>query len=70
MLPDGRYDVFVVDVSRDEDVIVVELTLLDGQHKGDVVAVRVRGLRVDPLELLGVPATLVVADQQPRVEFN
>src|SRR3954465_13557103 len=67
-LDDGSYDVLVVDASVDGDAIAIaiELTIVAGAHKGDVVAVRATGLGVDELELLGLPGTLHVENGVPR----
>ena len=65
-LGDGVYDVLVVDASADGDAFVIELTIISGAHKGDVVGVRASGLDVDELDLLGLPGTLHVDDGVPR----
>ena len=66
MLPDGRYDVFVVDAVADGPHIVrLDVTVLAGEHKGEVVAVRAEGLGVAELDALGMPGTLTVADGEP-----
>jgi len=66
-LPDGRYDVLVVDATADAHEFVIELTILSGDHKGAVVGVRAAGLDTDELELLGLPGTLDVENGVPRV---
>lgn len=71
MLPDGTYDVIVVDATADEGgKLHLEVALLDGAHKGDVVAVVASGLAVDELDALGTPGTLVVRDGGPRVTLE
>ena len=65
-LEDGGYDVLVVDATASEDGIVIELTILSGAHKGDVVAVRATGFGVNDVELLGLPGTLHVEKGVPR----
>jgi hypothetical protein len=71
VLPDGRYDALVVDAdTREGAVVLLELTILSGDHKGDVVAVHATGIEGDPLDLLGLPATLVVAGGEPAVTFD
>lgn len=71
VLSDGTYDALVVDASVHEDGgAVVELTILAGDHKGGVVAVRAAGVDGDPLDLLGLPATLTVTDGRPAVTFD
>ena len=65
-LPDGHYDVLVVDATNDGGEFVIELTILAGEHKGDVVGVRATDLDLDELELLGLPGTLDVENGVPR----
>jgi hypothetical protein len=69
-LEDGRYDVLVVDATRDGDEFVIELTILSGDHKGAVVGVRAAGLDTDELELLGLPGTLDVENGVPRFRIE
>ena len=64
-LPDGTYDVLVVDATADSDALAIEITILSGAHKGDVVGIRATGLAVDELDLLGMPGTLTVEDGVP-----
>ena len=65
-LGDGAYDVLVVDASADGNAFVIELTIVSGAHKGDVVGVRATGLDTDELDLLGLPGTLHVEGGVPR----
>ncbi|MET0903777.1 MAG: hypothetical protein ABWZ52_11100 [Acidimicrobiales bacterium] len=65
MLPDGTYDVFVVDATADPPALHLEVTIVAGDHKGEVVAVRAEGLGVDELEALGTPGTLTVTAGEP-----
>lgn len=73
-LPDGTYDAFVVDVSPpdpgDDAVRTVEVVVLAGAHKGEVVAVRARGLAGSDLDLMGMPATLTVVGGNPTVAID
>lgn len=72
-LPDGAYDVIVVDVeATDEGDVRVELTITLGPHVGRVVALRQRHVEhrgdpasSDPLALLGIPGTLRVRGGEP-----
>jgi hypothetical protein len=72
MLPDGAYDVIVVDAeSTDDGDVRIELTITLGPHVGRVVALRsahvdTRRGDMEPLALLGLPGTLVVREGQPR----
>ncbi len=72
MLPDGTYDVFVVDADTDgePDKLRVELTILAGQHKGEIVSMRTQGLGVDEIGALGLPGTLTVRAGQPYVTLD
>lgn len=71
VLADGTYDALVVDAEAGEDGSVgVELTIVAGDAKGEVVALRAAGLAGDPLDLLGVPATITVRDGTPSVRFE
>jgi hypothetical protein len=65
-LPDGAYDVLVVDATADGDALALEITIISGEHKGDVVALRAQGMDVDELDLLGMPGTLHVDRGVPR----
>ncbi len=74
MLPDGTYDVIVVDAETgDDDDLHIEVTISIGPRVGDVI--RLRGRHVergrgglesgDPYALLGVPGTLRVNAGEP-----
>jgi hypothetical protein len=71
-LPDGTYDVLVVDATaHDDGFLAVELTIVAGPAKGEVVGLRTRDLPVDdPLDLLAVPATLTVAGGVPALRLE
>lgn len=71
MLADGTYDALVVDVAtRDDGGVGIDLTIVAGPAKGEVVTVVARGLTGDPLDLLGVPATITVADGAPSLQLE
>ena len=69
VLEDGRYDALVVDATVDPtapgDVLALDLTILSGAHKGEVVSLRATGLQRDELDLLGLPGTIVVENGVP-----
>ncbi len=70
-LPDGTYDAVVVDATeRGDGSVAVDLTIVAGPAKGEVVTLRARDLAGDPIELLGLPATLTVAGGVPSVRFE
>jgi hypothetical protein len=71
VLDDGTYDALVVDATpREGGGVSIELTVVAGPAKGEVVAVLARGLAGDPLDLLGVPATLTVAGGVPSLRLE
>ena len=77
-LPDGSYDVFVIDADqdpKDERTVVIEVTLLDGEHKGEVLALGCPASELvpggaDPIELLGETGVLAVVDGAPRFQLD
>jgi hypothetical protein len=70
VLPDGTYDVFVVDAVDDDGVIRLELTVLSGEHKGEVVDLASPDLSGEPALLLGTPGTLIVTDGRPSLRLE
>ncbi len=72
MLADGTYDVFVVDAAADGEpgTLRLELTILGGEHKGELVPMRAAGLGVDELDALGRPGTLTVAGGDPSLALE
>ena len=71
MLEDGRYDAIVFDADETADgPVTVELTILTGAHKGEVVSLRADSWTGDALDLLGIPATITVRDGAPTVVFE
>lgn len=71
MLADGSYDTIVVDANETDDgSITVELTVLAGAHKGEMVSVTADGMQCEPLELLATPATLTVVNGEPTLRLE
>jgi hypothetical protein len=70
VLPDGRYDAFVIDATAEGAAMHLELTVVAGDHKGEVVTVAAAGLGRDEIDLVGLPATLVVAGGIPAVTIE
>lgn len=70
-LDDGTYDAFVVEaIETDDGGTHLELTITVGEHKGRVVAMASSTSLGDPIELLGMPATVVVAFGAPSVTID
>ena len=67
---DGTYDAFVVWAeTRDDGTIALDLTITTGTRKGDVLSVRAAKVSRDPVDLVGLPCTLLVENARPRVEW-
>jgi hypothetical protein len=71
-LDDGTYEVFVLEVfpAPPRAGLQIELALVSGSRKGEVVRVRAEGLRRDPVDLLGLPGTLTVTNGEPDLRFD
>jgi hypothetical protein len=66
VLDDGTYDALVVDAeATDDGGVRIEMTIVAGPAKGEVVALTAHGMPGDPLDLLGIPGTLTVTDGAP-----
>lgn len=72
MLEDGTYEAVVVDADEGPQTgtVRLELAVLVGPHKGELVTVIAADLGRDPLDTLAVPATLVVSNGQPHVHLE
>lgn len=73
MLEDGTYDVLVVDAEELDEppgAIRLDLTILAGDLKGEVVSLTAVGLGRDALDLLAEPGTVTVADGEPRFALD
>jgi len=70
-LPDDHYDVFVIEAIEDDtgQVVTVEVTVVAGDHKGEVmtIASRFPGSFVD---LIGMPGVLTVTDGTPQLRLD
>ncbi len=80
MLPDGRYDVVIVDAADAAPagaaaarMLSLDLAIAAGEHRGEVVSVNAPASRLgdpDPVDLLAMPATLVVSSGTPSVTLD
>ena len=73
-LPDGRFDAFILSADSRDGAIAISCAVTSGTHKGDVVDLvsthvdpQQFGTR-DPLDLVGLPCTLVVHGDEIRIE--
>jgi hypothetical protein len=70
-LSDGVYDAFVVDARVHGDGrTTLELTIIAGEHKGEVLELTATGLEGDEIELMGMPATVTIDGGTPRVRID
>jgi hypothetical protein len=75
VIPDGTYDAFVIDAEPGmaddgRDQMHLDLTILSGEQKGNVVSVTASGLLGTAIDLMGMPATLTVAGGRPSVQID
>jgi len=70
MLDDGTYDVIIIDANaRDDGAIAMDVAVSSGARRGDVVTIIATGLTRDAIDLLAMPATLIIEGGTPRVVF-
>ena len=73
-LPDGVYEVFVVDVEESErddgTVSRMSLTVVSGEYKGEVFELGATGLTGSFIDLVGMPGTVTVTDGVPTVAID
>ena len=81
-LPDGTYHAFVVDADEIDvdargggddatpDQMHLSVTILTGEHKGEVVELEATGLGGSSIDLIGMPATLTVAGGAPSLQID
>jgi hypothetical protein len=68
MLPDGSYDVFVIEAAADgRRGLRLDVTILAGAQQGEVLSVHAEGLEVAELDALGMPGTLTVVGGEPTL---
>ena len=70
LLPDGSYDAVVVEATAMGSGVVIELTIVAGDLRGEVVALQAPAGDRDPLDLMGLPATLTVSGGSPHLEIE
>lgn len=70
-LDDGTYDVLVIDAREEhEDVLHLELTVVSGAHKGEVVNLSGPRRGRGATDVLGLPAMLRVEGASLRLSFD
>lgn len=68
--PDGDYDAFVIDVVDEGGEQRLDLTIVAGDLKGQVVSVSTADQLGGFVELMGMPATLHVRGGAPSVTID
>jgi len=68
-LTDGRYDAFILSAETRAHGVALSCTITSGPHRGDVIdIVSTQFATRDPLDLIGLPCTLVVGGDAIRIE--
>ena len=68
-LPDGRYDAFILSAEKRGDAVAISCAITSGTHRGDVVDLISRQFVTrDPLDLMGLPCTLVVRGDEIHID--
>lgn len=75
MLPDGTYQAFIVDAEEGladdgTERLHLAVTILTGDHKGEVLDLTAEGLGRTSIDVMGMPATLEVGDGVPRLTID
>lgn len=73
ILPDGDYDVIVVEAADDDahdGRLHLSVTVLAGAHKSEVVDLAISNFGRPGYELLGLPGTLTVTDGLPHLDIE
>jgi len=73
-VPDGVYDVFIVDATpRPDDetrVSRLDIAIVAGEHKGAAFGLNVSDILGSDIDLMGMPATLTVRNGVPVVTLD
>ncbi len=73
-LPDGIYDAFVINAddlpTTGGATTAIELTITSGEHRSETMAVTAPVRLGEPVDLIGMPATLTIADGRPSVRID
>jgi hypothetical protein len=73
-VPDGVYDVFIVDAAPDPNdagrVARLDVTVVSGEHKGATFGLNVNGMDGSDTDLMGRPATMTVSGGIPTVTVD
>jgi hypothetical protein len=70
VLDDGVYDAVIIDAEARDDMVAIDLVIVTGANKGDVVRVKTSAADDDVVMLLGLPATITVTEGEPTVALD
>jgi hypothetical protein len=73
VLDDGSYEAMVIDArdaGDDPEAMVLDITVVTGPAKGEVLEVRAVQLQYDAIDLLAMPCILTVQGGQPKLVFD
>jgi hypothetical protein len=67
-LRDGTYDAIIISAEQRDDGTALECAITSGEQRGDLVSIVTSSFVArDPLSLLGMPCTLIVANNEIRI---
>ncbi|MFA5566223.1 MAG: hypothetical protein WC184_09855 [Acidimicrobiia bacterium] len=73
-IPDGNYDVFIVDAGEygdpGDDCMELSLAIVMGELKGMVLELKATHLGWHNADLIGMPGTLFVEDGTPKLHID
>lgn len=76
-LPDGTYDVFIIDTEVVPDrrkpgtsALQLDLTVIAGEFKGEVLTLSSANLANDAIDMIGMPATMTIDGGRPNLIFD
>jgi hypothetical protein len=67
-LRDGTYDAFIISAEQRDDGVALECTITTGERRGDLINIVTSSFVArDPYSLIGLPCTLIVANNEIRI---
>lgn len=75
VIEDGEYQAFIVDAEEGRaddgaELLHLSVTILNGPRKGEVVELAAERLGRTSIDVMGMPATLVVAEGRPALTID
>ena len=67
-LSDGTYDAFIIWAEQRDDAVALECTITSGEQRGAVINIVTSSFGArDPLSLVGIACTLIIAGDEIRI---